>query len=124
INIQVSLTSDYLQYSGAKNAKNIIAGNRVAVVNELVTYAKKFTGTAEFKKMYEFERSKHKPAAPDLFRVNIDSIRAVERQTIETAIQQTKANANSPNPKIKNAVPSRLEALNKELAELDDPNNK
>ncbi|MFL5740460.1 MAG: hypothetical protein ACJ75B_09615 [Flavisolibacter sp.] len=124
INIQVSLTSDYLQYAGAKNARNIITGNRVTVVNELVAYAKKFTGSAEFKKMYEFERNKHKPAAPDQFHVNVDSIRAAEKQKIMDAIEQTKANANSTNPKIRNAVPYRLETLNKELTQLDDPNNK
>lgn len=124
INIQVSVTSDYLQYAGARNAKNIAAGNRVAVINDLVAYSKKFTSSTEFKKMYEFERSKNKPADPQQFKINEDSIRKAEKQRIEQDIKNTEANANSTNTKIKNAVPYRLEALRKELAEVDNPNNK
>src|SRR5688572_5855036 len=43
INIRVSVTGNTLQYAGAKNAKNIVTGNRPAIVNELVAYAKKYT---------------------------------------------------------------------------------
>jgi hypothetical protein len=124
INIQVSVTSDFLQYAGARNAKNIAVGNRAAVINDLVAYSKKFTSSAEFKKMYEFERSKHRPANPAQFKINMDSLRTVEKQRIEQEIKNTEANANSTNTKIKNAVPYRLEALRKELAEVDNPNNK
>ncbi|MGZ8538387.1 MAG: hypothetical protein ACXWV9_09010 [Flavisolibacter sp.] len=124
INIRVSVTSNYLQYAGAKNAKNIVAGKRPAVINQLVAYAKKFTASAEFKKEYAFERSKNKPKDPMLFSINVDSIRNEEKQRVLQSIKQTEANANNPNPKIKNAVPARLEALKKELVALDDPNNK
>ena len=124
LDIRVSVMSPYLQYAGAKNAKNIATGNRVAVINDLVAYAKKFTVTSEFKKDYEFERSKLKPKDPMLFSINEDSIRNEEKKLVLQSIKQTEANANNPNPKIKNGVPARLEQLKKELIALDEPNNK
>lgn len=124
VDIRVSIMSNYLQYAGARNAKNIAAANRPAIVNELVAYSKKFATTAEFKKEYAFERSKNKPKDPNLFSINVDSIRNAQKQFVLQSIKQTEANANSPNTKLKNSVPARLETLKKELIALDDPNNK
>jgi len=122
-NIQVSIGSGYLQYNGAKNAKNIVAASRVAVINELVAYAKKYTSSKEFKQEYAQRRSTMIPKKPVLSRINVDSIRAAEKHSLEESIKQTQANANSPNPKIRNGVPARLDALNKQLQDLDKPDN-
>ena len=40
LDIKFSFINGYLDYTGAKNAKNIVLGNRVAVVKDLVEYAK------------------------------------------------------------------------------------
>lgn len=124
INIRVSVTGNSLQYAGAKNSKNILISNRPAIVNELVAYAKKYTASTEFKKEYANIRRNAKPKEPMLFTINVDSIRNSERKRILQDIKLTEGNANHPNSKIKNAVPYRLEALKKELAAVDDPNNK
>src|SRR5215212_10038179 len=48
--INSSFTFGQLSYLGVKNAKNIAAGDRVAVINELVAYARKYIAGDEFKK--------------------------------------------------------------------------
>lgn len=124
INIRSSFMNGAFLYYGAKNAKNIVAGDRIAVIRELAAYAKKYTASDEFKKEYEAYRNRKRPAEPWLRHLSVDSLKAAERARIEKAIKDTEANANHPNPKVKNSVPYRLESLKKELAALDDPNNR
>jgi len=123
-NIHTSIQSGYLSYYGAKNAKDIAIGDRTAVINQLVAQAKKYITSDEFKRRYENERKLRMPKEPQLFEISVDEIRAKEKQRIEQAIKQTEANANHPNPKVKNGVPKALENLNAELKTVDDPNNK
>ena len=123
-NIHTSIQSGYLSYYGAKKARDIAIGDRTAVINQLVAQAKKYVTTDEFKLRYENERKLRMPKEPQLFEISIDEIRAKEKQRIEQAIKQTEANANHPNPKVKNGVPKALENLNAELKTVDDPNNK
>ncbi|HYE56208.1 MAG TPA: hypothetical protein VD996_15270 [Chitinophagaceae bacterium] len=123
-NIFSSFRDGHLRYSGARLAKNIAEGNRAAVINELGAYAKKYTASAEFKKEYASFRARKKPQEPMLITLTADMVKTQEKERLEKAIKSTEANANHPNPKIKNSVPSRLEALKKELAALDEPDNK
>src|SRR5687768_9608294 len=52
MDIKNSFLHGYLDYTGAKNAKNIALGNRVAVVNQLIEYAKKHYKSDEFRSAY------------------------------------------------------------------------
>lgn len=123
-NLHSSIQTGSLSYFGAKNAAGIPIGSRTAVINQLVAQAKKYIASDEFKRRYENERKLRMPKEPELFQISVDEIRAKEKQRIEQAIKQTEANANHPNPKIKNGVPKALENLNAELKTVDDPNNK
>ena len=107
-----------------KNAKNIAQGDRIAIINQLVAYSKKYITSDEFKRKYENERKLRMPAAPQISTISADSIRAVEKVRIETAIKNEEGNVNHPNSKVRNAVPTRIENLKKELKAVDDPNNK
>jgi hypothetical protein len=118
-NIYYSVRNGYLAYS-IKNAKNISPKDRIAIINQLVTYAKKYTSSEEFKKKYENERKLIMPAKPQTESINVDSIKVAERQRIEMQIKQTEANANHANSKVRNAVPYRIEALKKELKSVED----
>ncbi len=117
--IYFSVRNGYLAYS-VKNAKNISQNDRTAIVNQLVAYAKKYTSSEEFKKKYEDDRKMMMHAKPQTQTINVDSIKAAEKQRIEVQIQQTEANANHPNSKIRNAVPYKIEALKKELKSVED----
>lgn len=123
-NINSSFTNGSFYYQGAKNARNIAAGDRVAVIRDLAAYARKYAASEEFKKSYAAYRLRKKPADPFNQRINVDSIKAAEKERIQQAIKDTEGHVNHPNPKVRNAVPSRLEALRKDLATIDDPSNR
>src|SRR5215208_8072712 len=61
LNIKNSILNGSLYYYGAKNAKNIITGNRAAVINEMVAYSKKYSSSSEFKAAYKKNRDQLKP---------------------------------------------------------------
>jgi len=124
LNIKNSILQGSLYYYGAKNAKNIIAGNRLAVINELVAYAKKYSSSPEFKASYKKDRDQMKPKPYEYVPATAESIKARERQRLETNLKTAEEGLNSTNPKIKNGAPLRIDNIKKEMAALDDPNNK
>jgi hypothetical protein len=124
LNINYSFINGRLQYFGAKNAKDVALGNRVAVVNQLVAYAKKYVSSPEFKTAYQDFRLKMKPAEPAaLPAVTAETIKAEEKQRLENQLKTAEANLNSSNPKIRNGAPTAIENIKKQITALDDPNN-
>jgi hypothetical protein len=123
MDIKNSFLHGYLDYTGAKNAKNIALGNRVAVVNQLVEYAKKHYKSDEFRSAYAKYRDAVKPKAPQFVPETLEEIKAMEKTRLEQALKMAEQNLNSTNPKIKNGAPARIESIKKELKELNDPNN-
>ncbi|WP_295117100.1 hypothetical protein [uncultured Chitinophaga sp.] len=63
-NIKGSFLSGYLQFYGARNIKNIAAGDRQAVTKDLLVYTKQYVQGDEFRKEYDAYRSQQKPSAP------------------------------------------------------------
>jgi hypothetical protein len=63
-NIKGSFLSGYLQFYGARNIKNIAAGDRQAVAKDLLVYTRQYVQGEEFRKEYEAYRSQQKPAEP------------------------------------------------------------
>jgi hypothetical protein len=61
-----SFTSGYLNHYQARNAKNLAAGNRVAVAKDLLIYARNYVNSKEFKNLYAAERESAKPSEPEL----------------------------------------------------------
>jgi len=129
ININVSVGSGVLQYAGAKYAKNIAIGDRVAVVSQLVAYAKKYTATAEFKNDYKRRWEAYKNewmkrnSQPEHVTITAASIKAEEKQRLEQQLKTAEQNLNSTNPKIKNGAPYAIDNIKKQIAALEDPNN-
>ncbi|HYC28197.1 MAG TPA: hypothetical protein VEB42_05260 [Chitinophagaceae bacterium] len=123
-NINNSFAYGVFYYQGAVNARKIATGDRVGIIHDLAAYAKKYAASDEFKKSYAAYRAGRKPSDPYIIKYNVDSLRNAERARIQADIKATEANVNHPNPKVRNAVPYRLENLKKELASLDEPNSK
>lgn len=121
--INNSFIYGHFDYSGAKYAKNIAAGDRTAVVNQLVAYAKKYWTSKEFTTAYNNYRMRNKPAEPTKLPVTAESIKAQEKERLEKNLKTAEEGLNSTNPKIKNGAPTRIDNIKKELAALDDPNN-
>lgn len=124
LNITNSFIKGNLYYFGAKNAKNVAIGDRVAVIDKLVEYAQKYYGSPEFKTAYRNYRTKMKPTEPEaLPTATVEEIKVAEKQRLEQQLKGAEANLNSPNSKIKNAAPYAIENIKKQLQALDDPNN-
>jgi hypothetical protein len=124
VNINFSYTNGQLQYFGAKNAKNIALGERVAIVNQLVAYAKKYYAGDEFKNFYRDFRTKMKPAAPPALPVlSREKAKADEKQRLEKQLKSAEEGLNSTNPKVKNGAPTLIENIKKQISSLDDPDN-
>ena len=123
-NIINSYLQGHFYYSGVKNAKNIVGNNRIAIVKELATYAKQYSNSAEFKQQYQEYRTRRKPSSVDMPIETAEMIRAHERTRLENDIKNLEANINSPNPKLRNSIPARIEQAKKDLKELDNPDNR
>ena len=122
--INNSFLDGRFQYTGAKLAGSIAAGNRVAVVNELVAYAKKYWNSPQLKTAYQNVRTRRLPPAPQVVQLTAPMVKAEEKQRLENMLKTAEEGLNSTNPKIKNGAPARIEHLKKQLSELDDPENK
>ena len=124
---QRRITNSFLdgrfQYTGAKLAGSIAVGNRVAVVNELVAYAKKYWNNPELKTAYQNLRTRRIPPAPQATELTAATVKAEEKERLEKMLKTAEEGLNSPNPKIKNGAPARVEHIKKQLSELEDPAN-
>jgi hypothetical protein len=126
-NINQSFIKGHFFYDGAKNAKNIALGDRVAVVNQMVAYAKTYWNGPELQTAYknywtqQYSRTKAKKPVPPA--LTADSIRAVEMQRLEKLLKAAEPGLNAPNPNVKNNATTRVENIKKQMSGLNDPNN-
>jgi hypothetical protein len=122
-NILYSALDGHFHYSGVKAANRFATGDRVKAVQELAVYAKQYTKSAAFKAEYEKLKDRKKPPEPVPAKT-VEEIKAAERQRLEQQIKQQEINAKSENEKLRNSVQYALPRLQKELSELDNPDNK
>jgi hypothetical protein len=127
-NINNSFFAGQLYYFDAKNAKNVVMGDRVAVVNQLVTYAKKYVNSQEFKIAWqEYQNKKSEvirrglPRKPEA--KTLESIKEEEKLLLEKRLSATETNLNSSNENVKKAATIQVANIKKEIQALDDPNN-
>jgi hypothetical protein len=123
-NITNSVLRGSLYYFGAKNASKIAAGNRAALIKEMFAYAKKYSSSPDFKASYKKAREEARPKLYELPGATPEAVRARERKRLEENLKTAQEGLNSTNPKIKNGAPTRIENIKKEIAALDDPENK
>ncbi len=122
-NIKNSFIYGNFQYYGARLAKDIVTGDRVSVVNQLVAHARKQWESAEFKSEYKKHRERSMPKPPERLPITAETIKAREKDRLEKNLKTAEANLNHPNTKISNSAPTAIEKIKKELAALEDPNN-
>lgn len=123
MDINYSFNYGVFDYTGAKNAKNIAPGDRVAIIGQLVAYAKKYYNSNEFRTAYGTYRKGMMPQPPVSSTETAETIKAMEKLRLERNLKTAEEGLNSTNPKVKNGAPMRIENVKKELAALDDPNN-
>lgn len=112
----------YVDAYGVRNVKNILVGNRSAVVKELLNYAKTYASSEAFKKAYNALKQNEKPTqnkiqTPDEMRK--ETIEQYKKSIADLEITVKKADANT-----KPVFEKILADARKELKNAEDPNNK
>lgn len=120
--ITSSILGGYLDASGAKNAKNIVLGNRTAVANDLLNYVKQYVNAASFKNEYSTlkESSKpteNKPKTPE-------EIRKETVDAYKKSVTQMEETIKKADAQFKPMFEKSLADAKKLLKDAEDPNNK
>ncbi len=107
---------------GVKNIKSIAAGSRVALANDIMSYAKKYVGSADFKKNYDEMRNYHKPTFKKIqtpTEMREESITIYRKGVADMEESYKKADAS-----MKPLFEKMLASNKAELKKAEDPNNK
>ncbi|MEJ8816879.1 hypothetical protein [Lacibacter sp. H407] len=107
---------------GVKNLKSIAAGSRVVLTNEIMTYSKKYVGSADFIKNYTEMRNYHKPAFQKIqtpAEMREQSIASFRKSVADMEESYKKADAS-----MKPLFEKMLASNKAELKKAEDPNNK
>lgn len=121
--IRNSFFNNYLDYYGARNIKNIASGSRAAVASDLLTFAKQYVNSPEFKSEYEKLRAGSKPTEPVDRARSKEEIRAEKIDETKKAIKTTEELIKKSDANMKEIMKPVLEMHNANLKEYQDPNS-
>ena len=122
-NIRASFMNGYFHYYGARNARNILLGDRAAIARDLLHYTKQYVESEGFKKQYDVERRQAKPE-PDTKAVKTkEEIRKERIAETEKSIRQTEENMKTMKADMVKVLEPMLDMLKKTLKDYQDPNS-
>jgi hypothetical protein len=107
---------------GLSKAKSIAAGNRAAIVKDVVAYAKKHVTSEMFIRQYNEMRNNGRPAASTL-----QTPEEMQKELIENArknLAEAEANYKKADASLKPVFETVLKEAKKQKAEAENPNNK
>lgn len=108
----------------ARKAKNIATGNRLAIAKDLLSYAKEYINSGEFKKAYGQERISAKPVQPVLKPVRTKSqIQQEEIAKTEKSLKEMEKSMASYDADMRKNMQPVLETFKGLLKEYIDPQN-
>ena len=110
-----------LDVYGLKNARNIAMGNRAAVTNDIMVYAKKYVGSSAFLKEYNDMKQK---AKPELFVPQTPE--AMQKEMIDQmkkSIADLQESIKKADASMKPMFENLLEDMKKQQAQVEDPKN-
>jgi hypothetical protein len=117
-----SILGGYLDASGARNAKNIVLGNRTAVTKDLLNYVKQYTNSLPFKNEYDALRESNKPAENKP--KTPEEIRKETVDAYKKSVAQMEETVKKADAKTKPIFENVLAESKKLLKDAEDPNNK
>ena len=121
--IKQSFLNGYLYYYGAKNAKNVAAGNRGAITKDLLTYTRQYVSSDAFKKEYEQLRKDAKPLEPENKVRSKEEIRKEKIAETEKSIRDAEATMKVSADMARIMKPT-VEMLKKTLEDYKKPDSK
>lgn len=121
--IKQSFLNGYLYYYGAKNARNIAAGDRATIAKDLLAYTKQFVNSETFKKEYEQLRKDAKPVDPENKVRSKEEIRKEKIAETEKSIRDAEATM-KVNADMAKIMKPTVEMLKKAADDYKKPDNK
>jgi hypothetical protein len=122
--IKNSFLNGYLQYYGARNAKNIAIADRKAVATDLLAYTKQYISGAAFKKQYEEMRKHAEPMKPVVKKQRtIEEIQKEEVGKIEKSIKDLEKSIKETTPDVAKSLKPVLDMQKQTLKEYQNPKN-
>jgi hypothetical protein len=119
--ISNSFMSGFFEHYYARNIKNIATGNRVAVAEDLCTYAKTYVNSEQFKTAYAQYRDQKKPTAPKPMRTP-EQVREEYLQSLRDGIKNVEESGkNITDPEVKKGVQESSDMLKQQLKESSEP---
>jgi hypothetical protein len=117
-----SFSGHYLWVPNAETLKKIARGERGAIVRQVGDYAKEFSRSPAFKKLYTDYREGRKPSPPTPPKT-MDQMRAEYRENMTKAIRETEAGMKTMTAEVKASMKPVLESFRQQLKEVDNPKN-
>jgi hypothetical protein len=117
-----SILGGYLNTSGARNAKNIVLGNRAAVIKDLLGYTKQYVNSPAFKNEYASLKENNKPAATKI--QTPEEMRASNIEMYKKSVAEMEAICKKADANTKKIFEASLAESKRQLQIAEDPNNK
>ena len=112
----------YVNTYGAKNAKNIAAGNRKALVLDILAYTKQQTANAAFVKKYNEMRERYRPK--EYVPETPEQMKAANIQRAQESVKQMEEAYKKADAQYKPMFQKSIDDAKKYLKDAEDPNNR
>src|SRR5690606_17743384 len=123
-NIKSSFMFGYLQHYGARNIKNIAAGDRAAVATDLLAFTKSYVQGPEFRQFYEKERQLSMPEAPSKKALrSIEEIQKEEIAKTEKSIRDTEKSMKELGGEIAKSLKPLVDQMKQTLKDYQNSNH-
>ena len=102
--------------------KNIAAGKKVAIVNDVGNYVKEFTATKDFLNKYNDYRNQKKPTPPEKPK-SMAEMKEEQKETIKEGIENLEKTKKQMPKDQQSQFDESIKNLKEQLKEVDDPEN-
>lgn len=120
--ISNSIFGGYLGIDGAKNAKNILLGDRKAVALDLLNYVRQYVKTDVFIKKYNEMRNYYRPKEQTIQTPEELRIQNIKNQ--KDYVSKAEEIVKNSKPEFKDIFQKNLDEAKKQLKEAEDTNNR
>jgi hypothetical protein len=117
-----SISGGYLSYPSIKQLKQVAAGDRAGLTRDIVTFAKSYSKTEEFKKRYLEYRESKKPEPPEKPKT-VAEMRKTQKAELQKGLKEAEANYKKAPANQKEIFKGVLDMYKEQLKQVDDPSN-
>ena len=117
-----NFSGSYFYFPNPKQLKNIAAGEKAAIVNDVGNYVKEYTASKEFLNKYAEYKNRKKPSPPEKPK-SMEDMKKEQREAIKQGIE----NLEKMKPKMakdqQTSIEETIKSFKQQLKDIDDPNN-